>query len=61
MLFGLILGIIAMLGLNWLISLEGKHITKDTKINVDGMQYRVIDYTIDDRQMLINVNKLGEK
>lgn len=27
MLFGSLLGIIAMLGLNWLISLEGKHIT----------------------------------
>lgn len=58
---GIIFGIIIMLGLIWLNSLDGKAIKKDTKINVDGKQYRIINYAIDDRQMLINVNRLGDE
>ena len=58
--FGAILGVLGMLGLIWLTSLDGKSIEKDTKINVDGNTYRVINYAIDDRQMLININKLGD-
>lgn len=58
--FGAVLGVLGMLGLIWLASLDGKSIQKDTKINVDGNTYRVINYAIDDRQMLININKLGD-
>lgn len=58
--FGAVLGVLGMLGLIWLASLDGKSIQKDTKINVDGDTYRVINYAIDDRQMLININKLGD-
>ena len=59
-LFGIILGICSMLLLLWLFSLDGKSINKDTKINVCGKQYRIINYKIDDNRMIIDINKLGD-
>ena len=65
--FGVVLGIVGMLALIWLSSLDGKSIKTDSKLNIAGRHYRVL--TVDDSTLrhdsnvsvstiTISVNKL---
>lgn len=50
--FGAILGVLGMLALIWLSSLDGKSIKTDSKLNIAGRHYRVL--TVDDSALRLN-------
>lgn len=52
--FGAILGIVGMLAIIWLSSLDGKSIKTDSKLNIAGRHYRVL--VVDDNALRLDSN-----